>query len=178
VRGEIEPEPVTAVRAADWRDVRGQRVVVGRAGLGWRRDLRADSVVVQDGRTFVPVLTEHDWYRAEAEDVDVFAPLVPVSRVWIETPSQEVRVDSAAPDTRWPVPVSHKATVLGGRVVCMAPGPMPAFERGFRAVSEPHQSTGGRMIVLVVHELDWYRWTWTGRIPQAMEVSADSAWLE
>lgn len=178
MRGGIEPEPILAVRASQWPEVRGQRIIVGRANLGWRRDLRADSVVVQDGRTFVPVLTEHDWYRAEAEDVEVFAPLVPISRVWVEVPAAEVRIDSAAPEPRWPVPVDQKTSVTGARVVYLAPAPTPVFERGWRAVSEVHQSTGGRPILLVVHELDWYRWAWTGRIPQAMEIPVDNTWAE
>lgn len=178
MRGAIEPEPIVATRAADWPDVRGHRVVVGRPGLGWRRDLRADSTVVQDGRTLVPVLTEHDWYRAEAEDVDVFAPLVPISRVWIEVPTPAVRVDHAGPETRWPVPVDEKASVTGGRIVCLAPGPTPGFDRGLRAVSELRQSAGGRTTLLVMDELDWYRWAWTGRMPKALEVSADNAWVE
>lgn len=178
MRGGIEPEPIVAVRAAQWPDVRGQRVVVGRAGLGWRRDLRADSLVVQDGRTFVPVLTEHDWYRAEAEDVEVFAPLVPVSRVWVETPAAEVRVDGAGPDARWPVPIDQKTSVTGMRVVYLAPAPTPVFERDWRAVSDVRQLPGGRSTLLVVHELEWYRWAWTGRMPKAMEIPADNTWTE
>jgi hypothetical protein len=178
VRGAIEPEPIVAVRATEWPDVRGQRVVVGRAGLGWRRDLRADSVVVQDGRTLVPILTEHDWYRAEAEDVEVFAPLVAASRVWIEVATAEVRVEPAGPEPRWPVPVEQKASVTGGRIVCLAPGPTPTFERGLRAVSEVRQSPSGRPTLLVVNELDWYRWAWTGRMPKALEIASDSAWVE
>jgi hypothetical protein len=178
VRGGVEPEPIVAVRAAQFPDVRGQRVVVGRAGLGWRRDLRADSLVVQDGKTFVPVLTEHDWYRAEAEDVEVFAPLVPVSRVWVEAPAAEVLVDIAAPEPRWPVPIDQKISVTGSRVVYLAPAPAPVFERGWRAVSDVRQSAGGRSTLLVVHELEWYRWAWTGRMPKAMEIPADNTWAE
>jgi len=178
VRGGVEPQPIVGVRASQWPEVRGQRVVVGRAGLGWRRDLRADSIVVQDGRTFVPVLTEHDWYRAEAEDVEVFAPLVPISRVWVEAPATEVSVDTAGPEPRWPVPVDEKASVTGSRVVYLAPAPTPVFERDWRAVSEVRQSTGGRPTLLVVHELDWYRWAWSGRTPKARELGVSSLWLE
>jgi len=32
----------------------------------------------------VPVMQEAEWYRAEAEQTEVFAPLVPVERVWVE----------------------------------------------------------------------------------------------
>ena len=55
------------------------------AGPGLAGDLRADERVVQGSRTYVPVIPEHEWYRAEADQVEVFAPLVPVERVWVET---------------------------------------------------------------------------------------------
>jgi hypothetical protein len=34
--------------------------------------------VVQGSRTYVPIIPEHEWYRAEADQVEVFAPLIPV----------------------------------------------------------------------------------------------------
>ena len=57
---------------------------IGLPGHGWRGDLRADEKVVQGSRTYVPVMPEAEWYRAEAEQTEVFAPLVPVERVWVE----------------------------------------------------------------------------------------------
>ncbi|HEX5741527.1 MAG TPA: hypothetical protein VFY17_08255, partial [Pilimelia sp.] len=71
--------------AAGQRALRGHRVVTGLPGHGWRADLRADDPVVRGSRTYVPVLSEGEWYRAEAEGVEVLAPLVPVERVWVET---------------------------------------------------------------------------------------------
>src|SRR5919112_6354368 len=64
--------------------LRGRRVLIGLPGHGWRGDLRADEKVVQGSRTYVPVMSEAEWYRAEAEQTEVFAPLVPVERVWAE----------------------------------------------------------------------------------------------
>jgi len=64
--------------------LRGRRVIIGLPGHGWRGDLRADEKVVQGSRTYVPVMSEGEWYRAEAEQTEVFAPLVPVERVWVE----------------------------------------------------------------------------------------------
>jgi hypothetical protein len=174
----LAPEPIVPVRAVDWPDVRGQRVIVGKAGLGWRTDLRADSCVTQDDRTFVPVLTEHDWYRSEAEQMEVFAPLVPISRVWVEVPRYDHRLDQAAPSVRLPVPVEEASSIVGCRVVCFAPGTASGFERAFRAVAEVGRGSRGRRVILVVKELDWYRWTWTGRIPKAIEVPAEQAWIE
>jgi hypothetical protein len=170
------PDPIVPVRARDWADVRGQRVVIGRAGLGWRGDLRADSSVSQDGRTFVPVLTEHDWYRAEEEQVEVFAPLVPIARVWVEAPGHDAPADERSPGMRWPRPAEGEATVTGRRVVCL--GPNQAFERDLRAVDEVREDDDGHRTLLVVREVDWYRWAWTGRIPAAMEVPADQVWVE
>jgi hypothetical protein len=59
-------------------------VLIGVPGVGFRGDLRADNPVVQGGRTFAPVLTEHDYYRSELEQIEVFAPLVPIDRIWVE----------------------------------------------------------------------------------------------
>ena len=81
----LPPRPVETVPATGGAELRGRRVLVGLPGLGWRGDLRADERVVQGSRTYVPVIPEHEWYRAEAEQVEVFAPLVPVERVWVET---------------------------------------------------------------------------------------------
>jgi hypothetical protein len=170
------PDPIVPVRARTLADVRGRRVLVGRAALGWRGDLRADSSVTQDDRTFVPVLTEHDWYRAEAEQIEVFAPLVPIGRVWVEAVGGDVYVDEKSPGVRWPRPAEREAAVTGMRVVL--PGAGQTFERDLRAVGEVRESAGGHRTLLVVREIDWYRWAWTGRIPAAMEVPAEQAWIE
>jgi hypothetical protein len=65
-------------------DLRGRRLLVGLPGFGWRGDLRGDHAVVQASRTFVPAIPEGEWYRSEAERIEVFAPLVPIERVWVE----------------------------------------------------------------------------------------------
>jgi hypothetical protein len=173
------PDPIVPVPARLWPDIRGERVIVGRADLGWRGDLRADSPVTQDGRTFVPVLTEHDWYRSEAEQIEVFAPLVPASRVWVETVQRGLPPDDdRAPVVRRAVPIDEVPWVVGRRVVCLAPGAPPAFHRARRAVSEVYRTADQSAAVLVVTEIEWYRWTWTGRTPKAMEMPAEQVWIE
>ncbi len=166
------PDPIVPVPALAWPQIRGARVVVGQARLGWRSDLRADAPVEQGDRVFVPVLTELDWYRAESEQVEVFAPLVPIDRVWVETASQQWMGSNESPGVREPAPAGDLPTLLGCRVVLREEG--PAFRRDLRAVSELRP---GRE-VLIAEELDWYRWTWTGRIPKAMRVPADLLWAE
>jgi hypothetical protein len=185
--GRIEPVPATV-----HRDLRGRRVIVGLPGLGWRGDLRADSPVVQGSRTYVPVLPEHEWYRAEAEQIEVFAPLVPIERVWVETvgeapapnapPGDLVSrlVSLDAPPARVPVPVRDIATVTGRRVV-KQPGPdekASGERRGLRAVTEPYSSTSGDICVRVTTELDWYRWAWSGKNPKTLEVPTHLLWVE
>src|ERR1700754_246009 len=76
---QFPPTPATMAG-----QLRGRRVLIGLPGHGWRADLRADEKVVQGSRTYVPVMPEAEWYRAEAEQTEVFAPLVPVERVWVE----------------------------------------------------------------------------------------------
>jgi hypothetical protein len=70
--------------------------------------------VVQGSRTYVPVMVESEWYRAEAEQTEVFAPLVPIERVWVEEfgiagslrptrhTSRLVSLDEPPRRSRWP----------------------------------------------------------------------------
>src|SRR5262245_50627999 len=117
------PAPVVPTPAAQFAELRGRRVIVGVPGLGFRADLRADNAVVQGSRTYVPVLTEHDFYRAEIEQIEAFAPLVPIDRVWVEHISQQsdlgengsVTID--APPRRDAVPAGAAMRLIGRRLV-------------------------------------------------------------
>lgn len=179
------PRPVLLRRAGETPDLRGRRVVLGLPGLGWRADLRADESVVQGSRTFVPVIPEHEWYRAEAEQIEVFAPLVPVERVWVETvggsPGRsrthaETRLVSMdGPAKRPPVPVMEADTVSGRRVVQVVDG---TERRDLRAVTEVHTGTDGDICIRVAAEVDWYRWAWSGRSPRTLEVPVHVIWIE
>ena len=119
------PRPIVPTPAIMGGQLRGRRVLVGLPGLGWRGDLRADEKVVQGSRTYVPVLPEAEWYRAESEQTEVFAALVPVDRVWVEEygvagfttsaePSRLVSLDE--PPRRAPV-AAIDADFLAGRRV-------------------------------------------------------------
>jgi hypothetical protein len=186
------PAPIVPVPATAHRALRGRRVIIGLPGLGWRGDMRADSPVVQGSRTYVPVLPEHEWYRAEAEQIEVFAPLVPIERVWVEVVSAAVAEGPAgrdivsrlvsldAPPRRDPVPVREVAAVTGRRVVWV-PGPEDKAgrdRRGLRAVTEPYSSADGDICVRVADELDWYRWGWSGHPPKTIEVPVHLLWIE
>jgi len=183
------PPAIVPVAAASRRDgVRGARVVVGLPGLGWRADLRGDDPVVQGSRTFLPVIPEGEWYRAEAEQVEVFAPLVPIERVWVETvaASAEAGVPAAedvvsrlvsldAPPRREPVAVIDAGPLTGRRVVWLVDG---APRRDLRAVTELHSGADGDICVRVATELDWYRWAWSGKTPKTLEVPVHLLWVE
>lgn len=179
------PRPVLLRRASDGGDLRGQRVVLGLPGLGWRTDLRADERVVQGSRTFVPVIAEHEWYRAEAEQIEVFAPLVPVERVWVEmlagsATGRQKRggsrlVSMDGPTKRPPLPVMEADSVSGRRVVEVIDG---IERRDLRAVSEAHSGVGGDICIRVTTEVDWYRWAWSGRSPRTLEVPVHLVWIE
>ena len=186
------PAPVVPVPAAGRTDLRGRRVIVGLPGLGWRGDLRADSPVVQGSRTYIPVLAEQEWYRAEAEQTEVFAPLVPVERVWLElvspsdvdsTPARDLvgrLVSLDAPPRQGPVAVRDAAWVTGRRVV-RVPAPEDSSgvdRRDLRAVTEPYSSAEGDICVRVATELDWYRWAWNGQPPRTLEVPVHLLWIE
>lgn len=186
----VEPTPpsaIIAVPAAGRADLRGKRLLIGLPGLGWRGDLRGDTAVVQASRTYVPVLTEHEWYRAEAEQTEVFAPLVPIDRVWVEVVetapphnatgrdvvSRLVSLDS--PPRREPAPVREVALITGRRVVQVEG---TTTLRDLRTVTEPYQNTDGDICIRVCAELDWYRWSWSGKTPRTREVPIYLLWAE
>ncbi len=172
---------------SDRIDLRGRRVQVGLPGLGWRADLRADERVVQGSRTYVPVIPEHEWYRAEAEQVEVFAPLVPAERVWVETLGETGTVVSSRADVlsrlvsldvpahRPPVPMVEADAVSGRRVVQVVDG---VERRDLRAVTELYTNADGDICVRVTAELEWYRWAWKGQPPTTLEVPVHLIWVE
>ncbi|MEV2241828.1 hypothetical protein [Micromonospora sp. NPDC049891] len=178
------PRPIDIVPAAGSVELRGRRVLVGLPGLGWRADLRADERVVQNSRTYVPVIPEHEWYRAESDQVEVFAPLVPVERVWVETVGRPTKpttdgalrlVSLDAPAHRAPTPVFEADSVTGRRVVHM----VGAVEhRDLRAVTETYSGAEGDICVRVTPEVEWYRWAWRGQSPTTLEVPVHMLWVE
>lgn len=180
------PRSVVPVAALGRRDLRGQRVIVGLPGLGWRADMRADEPIVQGSRTYVPVLAEQEWYRAEAEQTEVFAPLVPIERVWLEQVEPSTSEASArdlvsrlvsldAPPRRDPVPAREVARATGCRVVRVDEH---GEQRDLRAVTEPYSSADGDICLRVAAELDWYRWAWSGQPPKTLEVPVHLLWVE
>jgi len=181
------PRPISPAPAAGRDDLRGRRVLVGHPGHGWRGDLRADAAVVQGARTYIPVLTEQEWYRAELEQMEAFAPLVPVDRVWVETLGEPVAgedipgdlferlVSLDTPALRYPVSARLVSGLSGRRVVRVD---QTGEHRDLRAVTEPHQNAEGDICVRVARERDWYRWAWTGQTPKTLEVPVYLLWLE
>ena len=138
----------------------------------------------------MPVLPEQEWYRAEAEQIEVFAPLVPIDRVWVETvATAEPTSPSIAPvgtcsadssrstgrrdGRRWPSATCR--LVAGRRVVQVEPS---RALRDLRAVTEVYQSTDGDICVRVCSELEWYRWAWNGQLPRTREVPIYLLWAE
>src|SRR5262245_29247114 len=182
------PAPIVPVPAGLETDLRGRRVIVGLPGLGWRSDLRCDDRVVQGSRTYVPVMPEQEWYRAEADQIEVFAPLVPVEQVWIETVDRSAGrpaptrgdvvsrlVSLDTPPQRDPVPVAEAAAVTGRRLVQAVDG---VERRDLRAVTELYSSADGDICVRVAMELDWYRWSWSGQSPKTLEMPVHLLWVE
>jgi hypothetical protein len=136
--------------------------------------------VTNGGRTFVPVLTEQDYYRAEIEQIEVFAPLVPIDRVWVEHLGQKVdRIAQSvgpldAPMARLPTLVSATKPILGLRVVQVVPD---GFVRDLRAVTDVYR-TGEDTSARICGEAEWYRWALTGAAPSTVEVLTRHLWVE
>jgi hypothetical protein len=182
----VTPRAIVAVPAAGRDDLRGRRLLIGLPGFGWRGDLRGDTAIVQASRTYVPVLPEHEWYRAEAEQIEVFAPLVPIDRVWAEIESTDAAaavpqglfmrlVSLDNPPRRDPTPVREVSGITGRRLV-QANG--ASATRDLRAVTEAYQNTDGDICVRICSELDWYRWGWSGKAPRTREVPIYLLWIE
>lgn len=181
----IVPIPALKFAAVDPGALRGKRVIVGLPGHGWRADLRADSMVRQESRSLVPVMPEADWYRAEQDRIEVFAPLVPAERVWVETvgedllepePANAVSLDE--PPIRVAVRTENVPLLMGRRVIAMPERPDDfTAERGLRAVSEPHIGEVLRR-VRVAAEGDWYRWAASGLVPPTRSVLLSLLWVE
>lgn len=178
------PRSIVPTPAATREDLRGRRVIVGLPGYGWRGDLRADEKVVQGSRTYVPVIPEQEWYKAEAEQIEVFAPLVPVDRVWVEAlasleqhpPDVAARLVSLdAPPRYEPVQIADAIRVTGRRVVQVVNG---VERRDLRAVTEMYTSADGDVCLRIATELEWYRWAWSGQSPRTLEIPTHLLWLE
>ena len=163
-------------------------MLVGLPGYGWRGDLRGDDTVVQGSRTYVPVIPEAEWYRAEAEQTEVFAPLVPVERVWVETVAGAAGTVDAGRRRGLPAGVAGRpappragAGHRRGRAD-RAPGGPGRRRRGerrdLRAVTELHSGADGDICVRVATELEWYRWAWSGKAPKTLEVPVHLLWVE
>lgn len=176
------------VPASDLIDLRGRRAIVGEPGKGWRGELRADAPDLSDGEPgHLPILSELDFYRAEIEQREVFAPLVPITQVWIEEPyedkpiwpgavtAHEGRVTLEAPPVRHPVAAAEMPRLTGQRMVLLA---SDGYHRELRAISEPYRDERGRVRVNVCPERDWYAWVLTGRTPEPRPCPLEALWAE
>ncbi|GAA1381621.1 hypothetical protein [Catellatospora chokoriensis] len=170
--------------------LRGARVMIGLPGHGWRTGLRGDTMIRQGARSLIPVLAEAEWYRAERERVEVFAALVPVERVWVETISTSAErtasTDSLAlvsldsPPTRVAVSAEVIAAQAAGQLTGrrLVQVGTDGEQRGLRAVTEAHSGPEGNAQVRVAQEHDWYRWAATGQAPATRAVPISDLWLE
>ena len=175
------PGPIVPTPAVLFPTLRGRRVIVGVPGMGWRGDLRADDPVIHGSRTYVPVLMEQDYYRAETEQMEVFAPLVPIDRVWVEhaqdepDPTRDRRMTLDSPPRRDPLPTSAGNALTGRRVVQAVPD---GYVRDLRAVTEVYRNADGIDCVRIAGEPEWYRWAFAGTTPATVEIRADQLWVE
>ncbi|WP_285551584.1 hypothetical protein [Actinoplanes regularis] len=182
------PRPVVPTPAAMTENPRGRRILIGLPGLGWRGDLRADEKVIQGSRTYVPIMPESEWYRAESERTEVFAALVPIDQVWVEDLGVSAPVDSAMmlahtglfsldqPPRRLPRQASQAASMTGQRVVRLLDD--GGEQRDLRATTELYANESGDICARVALEPEWYRWSRNGRVPQTLEVPAELLWIE
>jgi hypothetical protein len=142
--------------------------------------MRSDDSVQQQGRTYVPVLSEFDYYRAEANGVEAFAMLVPIDRVWVESLGTETGPSHAvtaldAPGPRVAIPVTTAGDVLGRRLIQAVPD---GYARDIRAATSVYTNGHGNACVRVCAESAWYQWAFSGELPRTTEVAAADLWTE
>lgn len=184
----LPPAPIVPVAALNVALLRGMRVIVGLPGHGWRGDLRADNLITQGAHSVVPILVEAEWYRAEQEQMEVFASLVPAERVWVEThgelasspmpPAGDVDAALTTLDVP-PIRIARNARevpFLTGRRVTVTS--VDGVERGLRAVTEPYTVGPDKVEVRIAREGEWYRWAANGKIPATRAVDATDVWVE
>jgi hypothetical protein len=184
----LPPAPIVPVGALNVPSLRGMRVIIGLPGHGWRGDLRADNVLTQGAHSVVPILVESEWYRAELEQIEVFASLVPAERVWVETHGDLAGQPTSAawqPDPTLttldvpPIRISRNARevpFLTGRRVSVTS--IDGVERDLRAVTEPYSAGSDRVEVRVAREGEWYRWAANGKIPATRAIDVTEVWVE
>jgi hypothetical protein len=175
-----EPAPIVPTAASEFDSLRGRRVIIGSPGLGFRNDLRADDPVVRESRTHVPILTEHDYYRAELEHVEIFAMLVPIERVWVElTNDRDAPANSPGlldrPPIARPTAAAEATSLIGRRVIQRV---ADGFVRDLRAVTPVYGNSAGARSVGVCGEADWYRWGNVGTPPTITRVDVSQLWVE
>lgn len=178
------PEPIVPVPALEVAALRGCRVIIGLPGHGWRGDMRADNIIMQGAQSMVPVLAEGRWYRAESDQVEVLAALVPAERVWVETvggvhsppadPAMSL-VTLDAPPIRLPRAAADVPYLTGRRIIATG---ADHVERDLRAVTEPYAPEPGTIEVRVMREADWYRWAISGQQPPTRSIDISQLWVE
>jgi hypothetical protein len=141
--------------------------------------MRADNPVTQRSKIMVPILSEHDYYRAEIEHIQAYAILVPIDRVWIE----QVLMDTSTielpttdhPRMREAVSALSASTILGLRLAQAVPD---GFVRDLRAVTDVYEGVRSDPMARVCSEAEWYRWAIQGAMPATTEVPAHLLWRE
>lgn len=165
------------------------------AAYGWRSDLRVTTPVVPSvaglDEPGVGLIDERTYYL----DPAAHGISVGVSRVWVES-LVHVTVSAAAHGSgdAWmrgivtnpnrpfiePLhPVARRHHLIGARVV-QALG-KDRYDTDLRAVSSPLMSDGGRLMVAVVEESQWYQWdrrTYTLDDRAVGHLPAQDLWVE
>ncbi len=181
------PCPIYPAPVATAESIRGRRVLIGLPGLGWQGDLRADERIVQGSRTYVPVMPEAEWYRAESEQTEVFAALVPSNQVWVEELGVPRPLDHSTepcpqlisldePPKRYPCAAEQAGFITGRRAVRLLED--GGEQRDLRVTTELYAGNDGTVCARVCIEVEWYRWSRSGKFPQTLEVPASLLWIE
>lgn len=80
-----------------------------------------------------------------------------------------------APPARAPRPAASGPTLRGKRVVLSTP---EGFVYDMRAITEVYSDAKKRPVVGIATEEGYFRWMFTGRIPESEEFPARLVWLE
>ncbi|HEY3479623.1 MAG TPA: hypothetical protein VGL02_12070, partial [Streptomyces sp.] len=164
------PVPVADAGAflGDADQVEGERVVIRDdipdAGR-WIYDLRAATRVHdRDGKQFIGVLPEAEWYRRQRDDTCLAVPRsIPAEQVYIEIPTpvdpgtapapadqsdipyhrtRQLVSNPGEPPIRWARRATEERFVTGARCTILTG---EGFKRGYRAVGEPRRGADPKL---------------------------------
>ncbi|BBG20774.1 hypothetical protein RVR_P233 (plasmid) [Actinacidiphila reveromycinica] len=191
------PPPAVPVPAANIPEPHGQPALVVLPGEGVQHDLRVLGDIHRDGdgKAWLDVVGEADYWRRQINPGSIAQTRRhQIDHVWVEhrlppdnravppppagEPQALLRRLAAGPDSpsaRTPVPARTVPHLHGRRIIQVTP---LGFAWDLRAISEPHESHDGEIVLTLTSAYDYHRWLLTGHAPDGVSIPLYLLWTE